>query len=101
MSAVEVAEQPTTKKKTTRKAAAKTIDQRLMDWWGDIRGVLKDARNDFAKYDYPKADSVIRDCRAVLLTHGLILNAPFAYNETEHGSGVVIRFRLCSPESNE
>tara|TARA_R110002167_G_scaffold15990_2_gene63245 strand:- start:366 stop:1043 length:678 start_codon:yes stop_codon:yes gene_type:complete len=92
---------PTTKKRP-QKPAAKTIDQRLFDAWGDILGIVKDGRNDFAKYGYPKADSVIKDARRVLMKNGLMLTETWKYVQGHSTQPVLeVTFRLCAPDTGE
>ena len=92
----------TTTKKRTPKVVMKTMDERLFDTWGDIVGVVKDGRNDFAKYAYPKADSVIRDGRRALMKNGLMLTSTWGIRKfTDNAQMVDIAYRLCCPDTGE
>jgi len=96
--------EPTTKKVARKKAKAepRTIAQRLFTAWDDLEFLVKDASNDFAKYKYPKADSVIYAARKALKAQGLMLEAPWVYIEDPECTPVVeVSFKLTCPETGE
>jgi len=60
-----------------------------------IGSISKDARNDFQHYDYVSAETMITECRSVLLDNGIVMSAgdveciPFASGD--HGDAVLVR----------
>ena len=97
-------ETKTTKKATKKKPAAKTLTiyQRLFNAWGELQFLIKDASNDFAKYKYPKADSIIARTRKALMDNGLMLFAPWDIFHHESGKSTLrVWFRLIDPETGE
>ena len=97
-------ETKTTKKATKKKPVAKTLTiyQRLFNAWGELQFLIKDASNDFAKYKYPKADSIIARTRKALMDNGLMLFAPWDIFHHESGKSTLrVWFRLIDPETGE
>jgi hypothetical protein len=67
-----------------------------------IRSVGKDAKNDFAKYDYVSAETMISECRRALHKAGLVFSrTAWEMKTTEFGVTVVSNYVLNHPESGE
>ena len=99
----------------------KHLDTALLKAQKAIVSVGKDAKNDFHKYKYVSAESMMAECRAVLHDAGLVLTCegsgglsslvhsvvwqPFKDSDpqmVESNTVIVNRcFRLCHPESGE
>ncbi|MAN60584.1 MAG: hypothetical protein CMI60_01425 [Parvibaculum sp.] len=67
-----------------------------------IRSVGKDAKNDFAKYDYVSAETMISECRRALHKAGLVFSrTAWEMKTTDFGVTVVSKYVLNHPESGE
>tara|TARA_R110000824_G_scaffold379203_1_gene571109 strand:+ start:1639 stop:2310 length:672 start_codon:yes stop_codon:yes gene_type:complete len=99
---VETESKPTTTKKRATKEVVRSLDRRLLDAWGELHGVVKDGRNDFSGYNYPKADTVIKDCRRALMANGLLLTCTWKYIDSDSIQPTMsICWRLASPDTKE
>jgi len=61
--------------------------------------ILKDARNDFAKYDYVGVDSYILACRTALNDVDLVLTRCFTFDRSD--MTVMVIFTLMNPDTDE
>ena len=72
---------------------------KLLAAQGKLSYILKDARNNFAKYDYVGVDSYLLQCKAALLSVRLVLKRTFVFNRAD--MTVAVRFELRNPDTGE
>ena len=88
---------PTPKKTTAKRKAPKDLStpNKLMKAQKALRYIVKDGRNEFAKYDYPTVDQYIKQCVDALLEADLVLTRTFDYCP----SGLVnVHFCIYNPD---
>ena len=72
---------------------------KLLAAQGKLHYILKDARNDFAKYDYVGVDSYLLQCKGALMSVRLVLKRTFTFDRTD--MTVTVLFQLKNPDTGE
>jgi len=68
----------------------KHLAKALLAAQADVAGVVKNARNEFAKYDYVSADGMVGQLRKALISNGLLFNRSSWFVE-----GTLVRSNFC------
>jgi hypothetical protein len=76
----------------------KNLSKALLKAQAEVAGVVKNARNEFAKYDYVSADGMVGQLRNALISNGLLFNRSSWFVE---GTLVRSNFSLIHVESGE
>jgi hypothetical protein len=76
-----------------------STQQKLLAAQKNLSYILKDARNDFAKYDYVGVDSYILACRTALLDVDLVLTRCFTFDRSD--MTVMVIFTLMNPDTDD
>lgn len=76
----------------------KHLSKALLKAQAEVAGVVKNARNEFAKYDYVSADGMVGQLRSALISNGLLFNRSSWFVE---GTLVRSNFSLIHVESGE
>jgi hypothetical protein len=79
----------------------KNLSKALLKAQAEVAGVVKNARNEFAKYDYVSADGMVSQLRNALISNGLLFNRSSWFVEGTALPLVRSNFSLIHVESGE